>query len=608
MVKVKLICKNNSPSVPSVSRSGGIRYTGGGSNADYAAESGHSAESDHAAEADHAANADNAALAAEATHAASSADLDKESSVWTTIKGYIDTLKKSCLKWFLRKDIEDTAAKKITFAGGLDSDGSANLHEGLTVGRDGKYSITKEGRAVLKDIVAECLRSDDFKQGYMGGSGFGLYKQDGRSYIEADNLIVRVKAYFSQLEIRKLSYVGGDQVKSFAGSIIAKVVPLDSEGKEITGSAAPNAYKCYFIDDDGTTRTENWWQVGDQARCQTFDIEAGVYHDISNKYYWRLVTATGSEDVEIEGTTRHMGYVVLSNNADGFTIADSDAGKNIQDESGNDIVFIGYDSTIPNDTPAEGDSIVQMGSQASAVRSYAVIDFISEQRTSYYRGINGYSLPEHEVMRLSPKGSWVYTSFFEMRVGSPTEWHPQTDYRGTWDAEASYTYYNTVTYDGLLWMHNKRGYVSIGDEPNIFSEVWTCVSDGGNALRIEFESSKGKFVYVSNADLTLTAHLMFGQKIMDDYLFKDSRNQLSWSRDSGVESEDRSWNPVLGDRANILLLTHHKKDINNRHDMGSQWEKTLRCSFTFHATIYSGDINSNAKRYIPGTLDFDLLD
>lgn len=80
--------------------------------------------------------------------------------------------------------------------------------------------------------------------------------------------MVRVKAMFDELEVRRLSYSGGCMVLSAAASRIYRVRPLrHGEG------AGPYAWRCYFAKDDGTMRTRNWWRVGDQAKCQTMNID-----------------------------------------------------------------------------------------------------------------------------------------------------------------------------------------------------------------------------------------------------------------------------------------------------------------------------------------------
>lgn len=625
MIEVKIISK------PKSTAAGGTIATTGTAGTAYGQESVkdavHSAEADHAAladEATHAATADeatHAATADEATHAASSATLDSDSPVWNLLK-----------ELYLSKVDDDTAAGLITFLKGLalgedgkygiTAEGAATLASVIS----GKWGITEEGIATLAGIVAEYLKSKDFKEGYFDGKGFGLYKDtNGNSVMQVEKLFVTLKAVYAELEIRKLSYVGGDQVHSMAGSVLQMVKPLDKDGNEIADgdtTTAVDAYKCYYIDDDGTTRTENWWKTGDMAWCQTFNIEAGVYKDVSNRLYRRLVLRTGSEEVttgtDADGNamTKQMGYVVLSNRAhsepfemttDGQYVTSDTAEDDIISYDGTPVIFTGMADIAPQDAPAAEDKIVQIGSQSDPDRGYAYIIYVTEQRRVDYAGISDWDLSSHAVAQYSPKSSFAYSKYFQLRSGDAGSWHPMTNYRGAWASGIEFSYYDAVTYDGLLWMQNKEGYTSVDDEPSPFSEVWTCVSDGGNELRIEFESSKGSVVYVSNVDLTLTARLMFGQKDYTEYLFKDSRSQLSWSRDSGVESEDASWSPTMGDTANILLLTHHKADAGNRKDLGSKWEDTLSCSFTFSADIYYGDTSSSAKKNVSGTVSFDLL-
>lgn len=533
----------------------------------------------------------------------SSKDKESVSSGLSELRAWVETELARLSLQYLSKTSADTASDVISFL------------KGILLG-DGTYGISEKGIAKLAGIVADYLKSVDFKSGYVDGKGFGLYKDsNGRSVLQVEQLLVTLKAVFASLEIRKLDYVGGDMAFTNAGSEIQRVVSLDSGGNSITDGSTPTAYKCYYLDDDGTTRTENWWKVGDQARCQTFNIESGVYDGVGNKYYWRLVVDTGEEDVvtgtDSEGNvvTKHMGYVTLSNVATGFTLKDpQDASKNLQYSDGTDITFIGMQTLSGGlSAPSSGDKIVQLGSQLDPDgRGTAMMLYVTDCRFTLYYGINDFDLSSHAVAQLSPKESFVYTKFFEMRSGDPTSWTPMVNFRGVYDSTLTYDYYDEVTYDGMLWLCMKTG-GSTGDEPNPFSEVWSLVNDGGNALHIEFSSSKGSIVYLSNVDLELTAHLMFGQKDYTEYLFKDSRNQLAWSRDSGVESEDKSWSPTMGDTANILVITHHKGDASNRKDLGSKWEETLSCSFTFSADIYYGGTTSSAKKNVHGTLPLDFI-
>ena len=148
----------------------------------------------------------------------------------------------------------------------------------------------------LAGIITPYIKSKDFTSGQLG-AGYSLSNKDGKSVLEVDELLVRMKAVFTSLEIRKLSYMGDNLLLSAAGCKIGKVEETDT------------TYKCYFLVDDGTTATTNDFVVGDQARCQTFNIKAGKYTNVSNKYYWRLVAAVGDVLSRAMKTLEEEGYI-----------------------------------------------------------------------------------------------------------------------------------------------------------------------------------------------------------------------------------------------------------------------------------------------------------
>ena len=282
----------------------------------------------------------------------------------------------------LSKVHEDVAKKVITFM------------EGLLVGSDGKKGIDAKGNAVFGEVVLDRVhdpRSTEKDRVIVGAQGFDLYMgEDGKSYGYIDNLIVRQKALFASMEIRKVSYAGGTTLYSNAGSTIVKVAYVfDSAGKV-------TAVKCYAKADDGTTMTMNWWRVGMMAICQTYNIG-----DNGNRYYWRLVISTGQETLD-DGMA--YDYVVLSNvktfkgsdavipaygesllgDKDGNVFGWGDGNVAIaitteetnttmaassgaeKDDAGTEIkekTFYGYDPSVGNDLPEVGDVIVQAGDQ-----------------------------------------------------------------------------------------------------------------------------------------------------------------------------------------------------------------------------------------------------
>ena len=264
-------------------------------------------------------------------------------------------------KYFLSKVKEDTAQKAITFK------------EGLKVGDVGK-GIDGNGDAVLGDVVVDRVHdvnSTPSDRVVVGAQGFDLYLgEDGKSHLYIDYLVARVKAFFAQLEIRRVSYSGGTTIFSNAGSTIAKVMELKNGNDTV-------AYKCYAVADDGTTKTMNWWHVGMMALCQTFNVKSGTSNDVSNRYYWRLVVDTGQE-VLADGKT--YDYVVLSNvkefDGNGTVHGDirplsallEEYETTTTDDSKTPVAsrrFYGYEAVNGGepDAPAEGDVIVQVGDQ-----------------------------------------------------------------------------------------------------------------------------------------------------------------------------------------------------------------------------------------------------
>lgn len=298
------------------------------------------AKAGYADEAGHAVKADNA------IHAGKAHDVDEDSPVYDK---------------FLRKDVADEAAKIITFL------------KGLLVGEKG-HGISISDAGVVTAILDELknvfsLVSPDFVSGDLG-TGFILKydKETGRSYFEVDEILVRKIAYFVELVIKQLTHVGGEIILTPAGMKCSKVEVLD------------DVYRCYFEQDNGTKSIVQEFKAGDQARAKTFNIKEGTSHNVSNKYYWRLVAAVGDN------------YIDLSK-------ADCDTG-----------------STVPE----AGDDIVQLGNRDDATRQNAIIlSTVGDDAPSIkqYKGIDSYSLAGKEVTILSAKLNKLIGEFISAATG-----------------------------------------------------------------------------------------------------------------------------------------------------------------------------------------------
>lgn len=209
-------------------------------------------------------------------------------------------------KYFLRKDKEDIANELITFL------------KGLLIGKNGS------GITVL---------------------------EDGTSQAVVDRLYVKIKAVFDELEVKKKTHVGGEQILSPAGMKCVRVEELDE------------SYRCFFLSEvDGIT-INNEFTVGTLALAQEFNIKEGTSHNVSNRYYWREVTGVGSDYIDLSKTN-----------------ADKDS-----------------------DIPVAGDDIIGLGHLTDITRQAAIIlSSVNETSPSiiFYQGINSFALAGKEVIGL----------------------------------------------------------------------------------------------------------------------------------------------------------------------------------------------------------------
>lgn len=229
---------------------------------------------------------------------------------------------------------------------------------------------------LLGGIITNNIESEGFTTGALG-TGF-LIKRDpqtGKSYIEVDELFVRMKAFFTELEIKKLSYAGGNFIFSPAGITLSKVEAITEDSRKV--------YRCYFTNDDGSTATENLFRVDDLVMCQTFNIKEGKYEDVGNKRYWRAVVAVGDNYFDLSDT-------------------DCEAGSAI---------------------PAAGDSVVVLGNHSDTARQNALIISVYGEGSpslTQHSGIHTYSLDGTEKIRVSPNGN-LFTGEFRVSTGETVE-------------------------------------------------------------------------------------------------------------------------------------------------------------------------------------------
>lgn len=375
---------------------------------------------------------------------------------------------------FLSKLHNDTAQGLITFAKGLVSDGLAKLNKGAYFGKGGAL-IDEAGRAIL-----ESLQSIDYDNA--AEQGFAVKKENERYHAFVTNLTIWGKAIFNQLEVRKLSYSGGNVYLSGAGSKIVKVVPVtwESESSEWIETSVDKCkgWLCYLLADDGTTATQNLWREGDQVRCKTIGTLATGTTNASNKSYWRTIPEHGVSSVNEKiydgyGNELYGGqmfsWIVIGKHSlslDSMTEEFATAEIGGIPEAGDTIVLDGHRAVFV------GGQIVDDDSRKGVL----ILESTGENtpRIVGFKGVDRYSHEGKEVFVLSPDGSRFYSNLFEWVSPSGDTMH-MVNYRGEWKA-GRYSYYDQVNHNNALWTCiNENG---TSQEPSDASEDWQKVLSG----------------------------------------------------------------------------------------------------------------------------------
>ena len=214
------------------------------------------------------------------------------------------------------------------------------------LGRISRYFISKINNDTANELIT-------FLKGLLiGKNGSGItVLENGMSQAVVDYLYVKVKAVFDELEVKKKTYVGGEQVISHAGMKCNRVDELDA------------VYRCYFKEEEDGIEIENQFTPGSLAIAQECNIKTGVSHHVGNRYYWRLVTAVGENYIDLSKTV--------------------------------------CDPNVENDVPVAGDDIVGLGHKTDMTRQAAIIlSSVNEVSPSIimYQGINDFTLTGKDVI------------------------------------------------------------------------------------------------------------------------------------------------------------------------------------------------------------------
>ncbi len=426
MIKTKIYTKPKNTGASGGSTTRVTRLQGIATEAEYASKAGRATEADKAKEAGSAQYAEQAGHAGTAGYATKAGEVD---------------LSAEALDHFARKDQDETFKGKVGFKKDVNFEAAALFADVVTM-----LKKLKAQGGIETDYVRSANYDEDTQQ------GFGLSRTKNGGYrLSLSELEVWCKAIFHELEIRKLSYAGGNVYLSGAGSKIVHVEEQYSVSGVVTG------WKCYLLADDGSTATQNLWRVKDQARCQSFNILEGKHEGVSNKSYWRLVTEVSTQPVTIK-------------TADGTALY----GGRLFDW----VILSATDCMAGSDTPAAGDTIVLDGASEDATRQGVLMLESTGNGTPRIVGLRGVSSYTHEgkeVFVFSPGGSKIVSSAIEW-VSSAGDTIHLVNYRGEWQKGVSYGHYDQVNHNNALWTCvNPNG---CNSEPKDGTADWQKVLSG----------------------------------------------------------------------------------------------------------------------------------
>lgn len=365
----------------------------------------------------------------------------------------------------------------------------------------------------LKDDTAKGTvtweKVQKFLQGLLVGNpnnengGSWIPDTEGRSHLITDYLEVRMKAIFEELVINKTSTIGGKEIISPAGGVVAHKV------EEVTvtyNNVSQKAYRCYFLAEQEGDAVDNDFAVGDQVRSESFNVRKGTYHKVGNHFYWRLVIGRDEDPVELEGKKYH--YIDLSDT----------------------------DCATASDVPAKGDVLNQCGNRTDVERQncliFSAVDTYSPS-ISLYHGINSYSFANREYVEYGvnkQNNKAFFNVYGDMYVGDrPTK---ENGYEGSsyirydsstkqMSVKAKISAKSTVDGKELSQYFKKIGELQNQVDGAIETWFYDGVPTLENAPAISWKTDKDKEIHLGD--------LYYNNKTGKAYRFAKDSNTYKWT-------------------------------------------------------------------------------
>lgn len=410
----------------------------------------------------------------------------------------------------LREDKEVGTIQKIQQQISSLQSGNGGTGAGLTttqvknqVATEGsKHFISKVNDDTAKGTIT-WEKVQKFLQGLLVGGGSWTPDAEGRSHLITDYLEVRMKAIFEELVINKTSTIGGKEIISPAGGVVAHKV------EEVTvtyNNVSQKAYRCYFLAEQDGDEVDNDFAVNDQVRSESFNVRKGTYHKAGNHFYWRLVIGRDEDPVELEGKKYH--YIDLSDT----------------------------DCATASDVPAKGDVLNQCGNRTDIERQncliFSAVDTYSPS-ISLYHGINSYSFANREYVEYGvnkQNNKAFFNVYGDMYVGDrPTK---ENGYEGSsyirydsstkqMSVKAKISAKSTVDGKELSQYFKKIGELQNQVDGAIETWFYDGVPTLENAPAISWKTDKDKEIHLGD--------LYYNNKTGKAYRFAKDSNTYKWT-------------------------------------------------------------------------------
>lgn len=334
------------------------------------------------------------------------------------------SLESKTLARFIRKDVIDTAEQVITFLKGIVAK-AVSYFQGIV----NRGDINNNGDITNTGNI----------------SNAGDITNTGN--IMTKNLTVTGKATFFELEMLKAKAAGGIIIQS------AATFKIDDAEETTEG------YACYQRAEKDGVKLVQMCEVNDQMMCYGgFNVGVGTNHNVSNHFYWRLVTDAPTQAVRrnINGEEVECLKIVLSR---------TDCADN-------------------SDVPLAGDQTAQVGNRTNTDRQSVIVNSAYKSIDvglvapywAKYVGVNSYDLSKHRETYLAQNDNQIVGN---LRARSSSgEIRPVPVLLGEWKSGKEYGYYDSVTHDGRQWLCVAVRGTKTTEEPGK-GDAWMLLVDKG---------------------------------------------------------------------------------------------------------------------------------